>query len=299
MSLYNQFRRSGLEAYASFDADNRVAHVAVAADGIRRTNLFNLLNSLYLVVELLPVHRNNLALLERNLQLSLFFFGCNVLQISLLGQSLCRVEQLAAADTRSPNAHIVGVFQLCKVGKVPVCVQIVHLLLACQVTVARQRDNLHTRSHHEERHVEPNLVVARTRRAVRDGIRAYLVGVACNGDSLKNTLRRHRDRIAVVAHHVAVYHILERLLIVFLSNVERNILHRAQLIGVLFVLLQLLFAESSGVGASRIHLISHLFGEIHYIVARVESATESYYNLFLCHIFLLFEFFLLFGDRIG
>ena len=70
-------------------------------------------------------------------------------------------------------------------------VQVVYLLLTRQVAVTCQGDNLHTRSHHQECHVKPYLVVASTRRTVSYGVSTYLVGIACYGDSLENTLRRY------------------------------------------------------------------------------------------------------------
>lgn len=63
-----RLRSSGLKAYTSFDADDRVAYVRIAADGIAGTNLLDLLDSLDLVVEVLTVDSDNLAFLELYLQ---------------------------------------------------------------------------------------------------------------------------------------------------------------------------------------------------------------------------------------
>ena len=67
-------------------------------------------------------------------------------------------------------------------------VEVVYLLLTRQVAVTCQGDDLHTRSHYEECHVKTYLVVAGTGRTVSDGIGADLVCVACDGDSLEDTL---------------------------------------------------------------------------------------------------------------
>ena len=116
-----------------------------------------------MVVELLAIHGNNLALLELNLQQRLLLRVRYMLQISLLGQSLCGVEQLAATDTGTPDADVIRILQLGEVSKVAVGVQVVHLFLTSQIAVARQGDNLHTGSHHQEGHIETDLVVTSTR----------------------------------------------------------------------------------------------------------------------------------------
>ena len=206
--LDNQFWSGGLKAHASLYTYYSVAHVAVAADGVGCANLLYLLYGLHLVVKHLTVDSLYLALFKRNLQQRLLLLG-HVLEISLLGQSLCRVEQFAAADARAPDAHVVGILQLGEVGREAVVVQIVHLFLSRQSLVACESDYLHTRSHHEECHVETNLVVAGTCGTVGYGVGTYLVGVARYGYGLEYALRRHRYGVAVVAQHVAEYHVLE------------------------------------------------------------------------------------------
>ena len=68
MGLDDQLRSSGLKAYTSFDTDDRVAYVCVAADGIAGSNLLNLLDGLDLVVEVLTVDSDNFTFLELDLQ---------------------------------------------------------------------------------------------------------------------------------------------------------------------------------------------------------------------------------------
>ena len=163
VSLDDQLRSSGLEAHATLDADDGIADVTVAADGIARANLFNLLDGFHLVAESFAVDCRNLTLVEGDLQQRFWLLGGDVFQVSLFRESLRGVEKLAAADARSPDAYVVGVLQLGKVGRKAVLVQIVHLFLTRQLLIACQCDDLHSRRHHEERHVEANLVVAGAR----------------------------------------------------------------------------------------------------------------------------------------
>ena len=116
VSLYYQFRSGSLKAYTALYADDSVANVAVAANAVSSTYLLNLLYGLNLVVVFLTVDGNYFSLLELYAQLALVV-ACNVLQVSLLGQSLCRVKNLAAADARAPDANIVRVFKFGEVGK--------------------------------------------------------------------------------------------------------------------------------------------------------------------------------------
>ena len=107
MCLDNQFGSCSLETYAPLDADNGIAYVGIAANGVRGTNLLNLLDGLDLVIEVLAVNTDYLTLLELDFQQSFLFLGCHVLQIGLLGQTLCGVEQLATADTGTPNTYVI------------------------------------------------------------------------------------------------------------------------------------------------------------------------------------------------
>ena len=67
-------------------------------------------------------------------------------------------------------------------------VEIVHLLLAAEVAVAGEGDDLHLRTEHEEGHVETDLVVARSGGAVGDGVSPYLLGISCYGHTLEYAL---------------------------------------------------------------------------------------------------------------
>ena len=150
-----------------------------------------------------------------------------MLQVSLFGQTLCRVEQFATADRSAPDTYVVAVLQLGEVGEIAVGVQVIHLLLTCQVTVACQCDNLHTRGHDEKGHVETNLVVASTGRAVGDGVGTNFLGIAGNGNGLENAFAGDADGIAVVAKHIAENHVFQRLLIIFLCHVKGYVFHGA------------------------------------------------------------------------
>ena len=162
VGLDDELRSSCLKTYTALDADDGVAYVAVAANTVGCANLFYLLDGSHLVVKLLAVDGNNLALLERNLQFRLVL-TCHVLQISLFGQSLGGVEYLAATDTGAPYTYVVRILQLGEVCKETVLVKVVYLLLAREGLVTCECDNLHTRCHYEECHVETDLVVAGTR----------------------------------------------------------------------------------------------------------------------------------------
>ena len=161
--LDDKLRCCCLEAHTAFDADDGVANVAVAANGVRSANLLNLLYGGNLVVKLLAVNSHNLALLKRDLKLCLLILGGDVLEISFLGQTLGGVENLATADAGAPDAHVVRIFQFGKVGKETVLVQVVDLLFTRESLVACEGYDLYAGSHHQEGHVETYLVVAGTR----------------------------------------------------------------------------------------------------------------------------------------
>ena len=270
VGLDDELRGSSLKANTTLDADDGIAYVAVATYAVSGSNLFYLLYCSHLVVKLLAVDSHNLALLKRNLQLRLVL-TCHVLKVSLLGQTMCRVEYLAAADAGSPNAHVVRILKLGEVGKETVLIEVVYLLLTRESLVACKGDNLHTRCHNKEGHIETNLVVAGTCRTMCYGIGTNLLGVACNGNGLEDTLRRYGDRIAVITHHVAVNHILQRLLVILLCNVQCYVLFGAKLIGVLLVGLQLFGRKAAGIGTCSMHLIA-ILGKFHYCVRGVKTS---------------------------
>ena len=186
VSADDEHGSSSLEAYTTLDTHDGITNMAIATDGILCTNLLYSLNSLYLIVVLLAVYRAEFTLLEAQLQ-EFTSLLCGMLQISTLRQALLRVENLTAADTGTPDTHVVRVLQLCEVGIEAVLVQVVHLFLTTQVLVACQSDDFHTGSHHEECHIETNLVVTGTRTSVCNSAGTNLIGIASNGDSLEDT----------------------------------------------------------------------------------------------------------------
>ena len=188
MSLDDELRSCSLESYTTLDTDDGVTHVAVATDGVRSTNLLNLLDGCNLIIKLLAVDSHNLTLLEGNLQFSLFFLGSNVLQVSLLWKTLGWVENLTTADTGSPDTYVIRILQLGEVCIEAVLVQVVNLLLTRKCLVTCQGNDFYTRSHYQEGHVETNLVVAGTCTSVSDGVSTNLLGVTSDGDSLEDTL---------------------------------------------------------------------------------------------------------------
>ena len=102
-------------------------------------------------------------------------------------------------------------------------VQVVHLFLTGELLVTGQCDDLHTGSHHEEGHIETDLVVTGTCGAMGDGIGTDLLGIAGDGDGLEDTLTGYRDRVAVVAQYVTEDHILQRFLVILVSHIEGDI----------------------------------------------------------------------------
>ena len=244
----------------------------VAADAVGGADFLHAADGGYGVVEAFAVDGLQFAVLEGEAQL----FGAfllHLLEVSLLGQALGRVEDFAAADAGAPDADVVGILQLGEVGIEAVCVQVVHLFLAREVAVAREGDDFHVGAHHEERHVEAHLVVARSGGAVGDGV----------GHSLEDALGGDGDGVDVVAQHVAENHVLQALLVVLLRHVERHVLRGAELVGVLFVGLELFGAEAARVGAGGIYFVALLLGEVHDRVGRVQTAAEGYHYFLLCH----------------
>ena len=256
--------------------------MAVAAYGVGRAYLLHGLYGLYPVVVTRTVDGHEFALLKAQLQHLASLLG-GVLEVCALGQALRAVEYLSAADAGAPDAHVVGILQLGEVGKVAVGVQIVHLLLAGEVAVAGEGDDFHTGGHNEERHVEAYLVVASPGGAVCYGAGAYLLGIAGYGYGLEYAFAGHADGITVVAQDVAEDHVLERLLVVLLCDVQCDIGLGAQPVGILLVGLQLLGAETARVGTCGIHLIAFLLGQVHDRVTRIEAATEGNHYFLLLH----------------
>ena len=109
MRFDNELRGCSLEAYATLNTDDGVAHVGITTDGIRSTNLLDLLDGLNLIIELFTIDSHDLTFLESNLQRSLLLFGSDVLQIGVFGQSLGGIKQLTTTDTGAPDTYIIRV----------------------------------------------------------------------------------------------------------------------------------------------------------------------------------------------
>ena len=73
-----------------------------------------------------------------------------------------------------------------------------------------------------------------------NGIGTYLFRVARDGNCLEYPFAADRNGIAVITQYVTENHELQRLLVIFLSHVEGDVFHCAQLVSVLFIPLQLL-----------------------------------------------------------
>ena len=128
VSLDDEFRSCGLEGYTTFDADDGITHITVTTDGIAGANLLNLLDGFDFIIKMLIIDSYDLSLLESNLQFT-FLLLSDMLQISIFWKTLRRVENLSATDARSPDTHIIRVFQFGKISKETVGIQIVDLFL--------------------------------------------------------------------------------------------------------------------------------------------------------------------------
>ena len=290
MSPYDKHRGSSLEAHASPDAYDGVTHVHVTPNGIGSTYLLHFLDGFDGVIILHIVHSLQLTLLECQAKLLRPRLS-GMLQVSTLWQSLCRVQYLTTTDRGAPDSHVIRILQLGKVGWEPILVQIVYLLLTAQSHVTRQGDDLLTRSHHKESHIEAHLVVSSSSRSMSDGICSYLVGIACYGQCLEDALRAHRDRVGAITQHVTIDHVFQTLLVVFTRHVERHIFHCPQLVGILFILLQLFLTETTSVCTGSIYLVALLLSQIHHRKRGIQAPTKSYHNFLLSHFILSFYYF--------
>ena len=234
----------------------------ITTNAIGSTNLFYFTDSLDRIVIARAVNGLEFTLLEGEFELlgTLFRY---LFEVSRFGKALRRVKYLTTADACAPDTNVVRVFEFGKVSIKAMCVEIVHFFFTAEVAVACQRDDFHIGTHYQESHIEAHLVIARTSRSMGNSVSTNFFGIASNGHTLEDTFRRYGDRVDVVAQYVAKHHILEALLIVFVCNVECDVLCSAQLVGILFVRLELFFAEAARVGASSINFVSFFFGQIH------------------------------------
>ena len=293
MSLDDKLWSCCLEADTTLDANDGIADIAVTANGIAGTNLFDLLDSLDLIVEVLAIDSIDFSFLKCNLQSLGWLLGCDMLEVSFLRQTLCRVEKLATTDGCSPKSYIIRILKFGEVGIESMLIEVINLLLTAQCLVTSHGYYLLTRRKDLECHIETNLVVTGSGTSVSNGIGSNLIGIAGNGDSLEDTLRRNGDWIAVITEDIAKDHELQRLLIVLLSNIKGDILLSAELICILLILLQLLWAEATGVCRCCINFPA-ILAELHHCVTCIKTATVGDNN-FLCHSFIPFRQFSLFS----
>ena len=153
-------------------------------------------------------------------------------------------------------------------------VEVVHFFLPAEGPVAGEGDDLHFGAHHLEGHVEPDLVVAGAGGAVGDGVGPDLLRVAGDGDGLEDALRRDGDGVGAAPEDVAVHHIFQALLIIFILDVQGGVGLGAQLVGVLFVLLELGGGEPAGVRAGGIDFMA-LVGQVHHGIGGVQASAVS------------------------
>ena len=274
-----EHRRSRLEAHTALYAYDCVSHVHIATYSVRRRYAFDGLYGFHSVIVPSAVDSDQHALFEfeRYLFASLF---ADLLEICLLRQPLAAVQNLAAADGSAPESDVIGIFQLREVGREAVRIEVIDFVLARQSHIPRQGYDFHIRRHYHKGHIEAHLVVAGACRAVRYRIRAYLLRVACDGHCLEYAFRRHRNRICSVAEHVAIYHIFNGLFVIFLRYVEGHVFLRAEFVGVLLVLFELLGGEAARIGAGRIYLISLFVRKVADGEGGVQTAAEGHDDLF-------------------
>ena len=276
----NHHRTCCLEAHAALDANDGIAHVNVTTDAPGSSDSLYSLDCSHLVVEVLAVHAAYLALVKSEGHKFLSFLG-RVLEESLLGQTLPGVENLTAADRGAPETYVVRILKFRKISKIAICIEVIHLFLAAEVAVTGEGYDFHIRTHHEEGHIEAYLIVAGTSGTVRNGVCANAVGITGNGYALENPFRRNGNGIATVAEHIAVNHILETLFVVLFGNVESNVLLCTKPVGIFFIGLELLGAESAGVCTRGINLVTLFLCKIHHRVGGIKPAAERDNNFFL------------------
>ena len=165
-------------------------------------------------------------------------------------------------------------------------VEVIHLFLAAEGLVAGEGNDLHLGTHHLEGHVEADLVVAGSGRAMGDGIRPYLLCVTGYRDGLEYPFRGHRDRVGPVPQDVSVDHVAKALVVVLLGDVEGHIFLGPELEGPLLVVLELRGTEPAGVGACRIDLAAFFLCQVHHRERSVKTSAvgDHHFFLFLFHI---------------
>ena len=204
-----------------------------------------------------------------------------MLQVSCFRQPLRRVENLSATDRCAPKPYIIRVFQFREVGAEPVLVQVVDLFLTAQCHVAGQGNDFYPRGKYQERHIETNLIVTGSRRAVCDSVRTDLVCITGDCQCLEDTFGTDGDRISAITENIAEYHIFQALFVILLRDVERYVFDGTQFISIFFVLFQLFRTETTGIGTSGIHFIPFFLSQIHHSKRGVETSTECYYYFLL------------------
>ncbi len=160
----------------------------VAADAPGGADALHFLDGRYGVGIGLPVYRTELAFVEAQRQ---GFRTCllHLFEIGALRQALLRIEDLPAADRCTPEPYVIGILQFREVGRKAVGVEVIHFLLPRQVPVAGERDDLYAGTHHQEHHVEADLVVPRAGGAVGDGVGPDLLRIAGHGHRLEQAFR--------------------------------------------------------------------------------------------------------------
>ena len=112
-----------------------------------------------------------------------------------------------------------------------------------------------------------------------NGCGANLLGIASNGQSLEDAFRADRNGVAIIAKDITEDHVLQGLLVVFLRHVEGDVLLCTELVGILFVCLELFCTEAARIGTGSIYFVTFLLCQVHHGVAGIKPATEGDNNL--------------------
>lgn len=131
----------------------------VASDAEFRSRLLDRTDGVDAFFICLAVDGSHLAFVECDAEC--LFSRCRDLTgIGAVGKCLLAVKGLFAADARSPQTFVDGIFHFLIVGVDSVFFEIVYLIFACECHVAGGSDDLYLRSENLECEIKTHLVVA-------------------------------------------------------------------------------------------------------------------------------------------
>ena len=158
--------------------------------------------------------------------------------------------------------------------------QIGNLLLTAESLFADQGDHLDLRSDDVEHHIETHLIVSGARTSMTQVVGSDLPCILGNSRSLRNPFGTYRDGIGSVLEHIAENHVLDRMIVIVMCNIECHVALYAQRIGPPFDRSEFLFRESARVCQCGMHFQTHLLGEIDRTIRGIQTSTKSQYYFF-------------------